>query len=238
MLFSLVQKCPDLRFWLNDSNLELINAYRVVQNNVDALIESLEKHQNTPEYFYQIRALDRERCFFALSPVERASRMIYLNKTCFNGLFRVNSKGQFNTPFGNYKKPNIVSESTLRACAKALENVKITQFDYSESLDMLDKQSFVYLDPPYEPISESSSFRSYTNTGFDKAEQIRLFEFCQRLTKRKVKFMLSNSSAPWIKALYEKEEAFNVITVSAKRSVNSQGHGRGPVPEIIVRNYR
>src|SRR5690554_1674540 len=133
---------------INDFNEELINVYEVIKHNLEELIEDLKKHKNEPDYFYEIRSLDRNKNFKNISKVERASRVIYLNKTCYNGLYRVNSAGEFNSPFGRYKKPNIVNESTLKAVSKYLNsnNIVIKNGDYYEVLKTLDENSFVYLD--------------------------------------------------------------------------------------------
>lgn len=162
---------------INDINSELINLYHVIKTNVDELIEDLKKHKNEKDYFYKIRELDRNKeCYNSLTPIEKASRIIYLNKTCYNGLFRVNRAGQFNTPFGNYKNPNIVNEFTLRAVSKYFNKAQITFTckDFDEALKGIRKGAFVYLDPPYDPVSDTSSFTGYDKGGFDRNEQIRL----------------------------------------------------------------
>src|SRR5690606_28417507 len=148
---------------INDFNEELINVYNVIKTNPDALIADLKKHENTADYFYQIRSLDRTDGFKDLTAVQRASRVIYLNKTCFNGLYRVNNAGAFNVPFGRYKNPNIVNEPVLKAVNKYLNsnNVILRNGDYSDILTEVNGNSFVYLDPPYHPISENSNFTGY-----------------------------------------------------------------------------
>jgi len=221
---------------INDFNAELINVYEVVKNNIDELIFELKKHKNESTWFYEIRGLDRTNEFGKLSKIQRASRIIYLNKTCFNGLYRVNKSGEFNTPFGRYKNPNIVNESTLRAVNIYLNTNKIRIFniDYAEILNKANKNSFVYLDPPYHPISENSNFTSYVEGGWDKADQIRLREACDDLTKRGVKFLLSNSSASLIKDEYR---SYDIQTVKANRAVNSVSSGRGEVDELLIKNY-
>lgn len=156
---------------VNDINEELINLYQVIKDNVDELIEDLKKHKNEPDYFYKIRELDRDMGKYQnLSSVERASRIHYLNKTCYNGLFRVNSQGQFNTPFGRYKNPNIVNEVTLRAVSKYFNsaNISFKCCDFEEAVKWARKDSFVYFDPPYDPVSDTSSFTGYDKGGFDK----------------------------------------------------------------------
>lgn len=221
---------------INDFNDELINVYRVIKNNLTELIVDLKKHYNNADYFYQIRSLDRTKEFKKLTPVQRASRVIYLNKTCFNGLYRVNNAGEFNAPFGRYKNPNIVNEPTLKAVNKYLNtnNVTLKSGDYADILAKISKNSFVYLDPPYHPISESSNFTGYVQGGWNISNQIRLREFCDRLNERGVKFLLSNSSAPLIRDQYQN---YTITTVKANRAINSNGANRGEVDEVLIRNY-
>jgi len=221
---------------INDFNKELINVYNVVKDNLDDLIVDLKKHKNTSEYFYQIRGLDRTDEFLSLSEVQRASRIIYLNKTCFNGLYRVNNAGEFNAPFGRYKNPNIVNEPTLKAVNKFLNknNISINNGDYSDILETADENSFIYLDPPYHPISENSNFTGYVQGGWDMFDQIRLREVCDILNEKGAKFLLSNSSSPFIKDQYEK---YKITTVKAIRAINSNGSDRGEIDEVLIQNY-
>ena len=186
---------------INDFNDELINVYKVIKNNVDELIEDLAQHKNEEEYYYNIRSLDRQEDFGDMDDIKRASRVIYLNKTCYNGLYRVNNSGEFNTPFGRYKNPNIINEPILRAVHNYLNenDVQLNSGDYSLILQDLPKNSFVYLDPPYHPLTESSNFTGYVQGGWNEADQIRLRETCDMLTKNKIKFLLSNSCTPFIK---------------------------------------
>ena len=222
---------------VNDINEELINLYQVIKDNVEELIVDLKKHKNGPDYFYSIRELDRDiEVYEKLTPVERASRIHYLNKTCYNGLFRVNSQGQFNVPFGRYKKPNIVNETTLRAVSNYFNSAKITFkcCDFEEALKGARKGSFIYFDPPYDPVSDTSSFTGYDKGGFDRQEQIRLKKLCDKLNRRGIKFLLSNSETEFILDLYRD---YNIETVQAKRSINSKGNKRGEVNEVLVMNY-
>lgn len=221
---------------VNDFNKELINVYTVIKDNLSELVEDLKKHDNNAEYFYQIRSLDRTDEFKNLTPVQKASRVIFLNKTCFNGLYRVNNAGEFNAPFGRYKNPNIVNEPTLKAVNKYLNanNVILKSGDYADVLAEIKKDSFVYLDPPYHPISESSNFTGYVQGGWDIFDQTRLRDTCDELDKKGVKFLLSNSSALLIKDLYEK---YNITTVKANRAINSNGADRGEVDEFLIKNY-
>lgn len=223
---------------INDYNSELINVYETIRDNVDALIAHLAIHENNSEYFYQIRALDRQEGFNELSKVERASRVIYLNKTCFNGLYRVNSSGEFNTPFGRYKNPNIINETVLRAVSNYLQknDIKLLNGDYQDALKNIRKGSFVYFDPPYDPVSKSSNFTGYVQGGFDNKEQERLRDTCVKLNEKGINFLLSNSATELMKDLYSHKD-FQIIEVGATRHINSVGSKRGEVKEILVRNY-
>lgn len=222
---------------VNDLNQDLMLVYETIRDDVDALILSLQTHENTADYYYMMRDMDRDKkAYSALSRVEKASRLLYLNKTCFNGLFRVNSSGEFNTPFGHYKNPNIVNEPVLRAVSQYFSASSITfcSEDFSQTLERVGKGSFVYLDPPYDPLSGTANFTGYNQGGFGRAEQIRLKEACDRLTKRGVKFMLSNSATDFIRELYQ---AYDVTVVKAKRAINANARKRGAVEEVLIRNY-
>lgn len=221
---------------INDFNAELINVYQTIRDNVDGLIEDLKKHKNESDYFYEVRSLDRSPKFESLSEVERASRLIFLNKTCYNGLYRVNNAGEFNSPFGRYKNPNIVNATTLKAVSKYLNNneVIIKSGDYEELLRGIKPNSFVYLDPPYHPISESSNFTGYTQGGWDLYDQVRLRNTCNSLNEKGVKFLLSNSASPVIIDLYKD---YKIHKVKASRSINSNGANRGEVDEVLIKNY-
>ncbi len=221
---------------LNDFNSELINVYKVIKDDVEGLLVDLVKHKNESAYFYGIRGMDRTKEFKNLTDVERASRVIYLNKTCFNGLYRVNSSGEFNSPFGRYKNPNILNEPILRAVSYYLNenDIQLRNSDYDEILQEADKKSFLYLDPPYHPVSESSNFTGYVQGGWDMNEQIRLREACDRLNKKGVKFLQSNSSSDFIKEQYKN---YKIYIIKANRSVNSDGEKRGQVEEVLIKNY-
>lgn len=221
---------------VNDINSDVINVYRVIKENVNGLIEELKTHKNESEYYYKIRELDRSSDFENLSPLKKASRIIYLNKTCYNGLFRVNSQGQFNVPFGRYKNPNIVNEFVLRAINYYLNknNITISNIDFEDALRTVSKDDFVYIDPPYDPVSDSSSFTGYTLYGFDKKEQIRLKSICDELNRTGCKFLLSNSATPFIRELYKD---YQITIVGASRAINSVPSGRGKIEEVLVRNY-
>ncbi|MEG1411537.1 MAG: DNA adenine methylase [Terrisporobacter sp.] len=222
---------------VNDINEELINLYKVVRDDVESLIEDLKKHRNESEYFYDVRSLDRNReKYEKLTDIERASRIHFLNKTCYNGLFRVNNSGEFNSPFGKYKNPDIVNEITLRAVSKYFNSNDIIFKcgDFEDLLKGIRKGAFVYLDPPYDPVSDSSNFTGYAKGGFNRKEQERLKDLCDKLDSKGVKFLLSNSSTPFIMDLYSD---YKIEIIKAKRSINSKGDKRGDVDEVLVRNY-
>lgn len=219
---------------VNDYNAELVNVYEVIRDSPDDLLDLLREHdaKNTSEHFYEVRALDREPGFPDMGKVERASRIIYLNKTCFNGLYRVNSAGQINSPYGRYKHPNIINEQGIRALSKYLAgDVRLTCGDYAEVLKDLPKGSFVYLDPPYMPLSETSAFTGYTEGGFSYTEQVRLRDECIKLREQGIRFLQSNSDCKAIRELYAD---FDIATVQAKRAINSKGDGRGAVSEVLI----
>lgn len=220
--------------YISDMNEELINLYSVVRDNVYELISDLNKHEISKEYFLEIRNLDRTSEYKNLSNVQRASRFIYLNRTCFNGLYRVNSQGQFNVPFGNYKNPRIVDENNLLNCSELLKNTEIKCADFSEILTKVKKGDFVYFDPPYVPLNETSSFTSYTKDGFDMDMQFKLRDICDELDSMGVKFMLSNSDTKFVNELYSNYE---IKKVFASRAVNANAEGRGKITEVLVRNY-
>jgi len=221
---------------INDANPELINTYEMIKSDVDGLIQNLKSHKNEADYFYEIRALDREVKFANLSKIERASRLIFLNKTCFNGLYRVNNSGEFNSPFGRYENPNIVNEPVLRAVSHYLNanDIQITHLDYADALQKIGKNSFVYFDPPYHPVSESSNFTGYVAGGWGENEQEGLRNVCNQLHAKGVKFLLSNSSTPLIHSLYKD---YKINKIKATRSINSIGTKRGNVDEVLIKNY-
>lgn len=224
----------------NDSNSELVNCYEVVRDSIDELIEALRTHveQTDEDYYYKIRALDRGRRFKETSKIDRAARIIFLNKTCYNGLFRVNSQGQFNVPFGRYKNPNILDEGVLRAVSAYLNGnkVKIENLDFSEIIKRAKKGDFVYLDPPYDPVSETASFTGYDVNGFSKEEQERLKKEVDEATDRGCKVMQSNSSTPFIHSLYS-DPRYKILVVPVSRAINSNALARGKVDEVIILNY-
>ena len=225
---------------VNDSNRELINCYRVIKDNVEELIEVLKVHKarNSKEYYDNLREMDRLNSYNKLSPIEKAARIIYLNKTCYNGLFRVNSKGYFNVPFGRYKNPNILDEAVLRGVNNYFNQNIITflNIDFAEAVKEANKGDFIYFDPPYDPVSNTASFTGYDINGFNQNEQRRLKQVVDELTEKECYVMLSNSATDFILDLYKDYQKTTKI-VSATRSINSNALKRGKINEILVLNY-
>ena len=222
---------------INDINNDLILVYTVIRDNVEALIELLETYPNDEGFYYELRNIDRDQAKYdKLNELERAARVIFLNKTCYNGLYRVNNAGEFNSPFGKYKNPNIVNAPVLRAVSAYFNSSEITfsSIDFALVLEQVRKGMFVYLDPPYDPVSDTSSFTGYSRGGFSREQQIQLRECCDRLNARGIKFMLSNSATDFIKEQYAN---YHIMIVQAKRAINSVASKRGDVDEVIITNY-
>ena len=221
---------------INDKNEELINCYNVIKNNVEELIKELKTYHNSKEFFLHIRGLDRDKKYNELGPIKKAARFIYLNRTCFNGLYRVNKKGYFNVPFGDYKNPKIVDEENLRAIHNYLvgKNIEITNVDFVDCLKNVKEGDFVYLDPPYDPLNTTSDFTAYGKDGFSKEDQKRLKEALDDLNKKNIKWLLSNSSTDFIKELYKD---YTIIEVDARRNINSDATKRGAIKEVLVKNF-
>jgi len=219
---------------LSDLNEELINCYTVVRDNVSELVESLANHKShhSKEYYYSVRSANTHK----LTNVERASRLIYLNKTCFNGLYRVNSSGQFNVPFGDYKNPKIFDNETLLRASDLLQDVELLVMHFSKVVGFADKKDLVYFDPPYVPISRTSNFTSYSKEEFSAKEQERLADTFKVLDSCGCYVMLSNSDHPFVRELYRDYEK-NTVVVRAKRMINSVGSRRGAINELVIRNY-
>jgi DNA adenine methylase len=219
-----------------DINSELINTYNIVKNNPIELIEKLkeykEKHSN--EFYYEIRALDRTEDYKISNKILRATRFIYLNKTCFNGLYRVNKSGYFNVPIGSYKSPNIADENVILNASKALEDVNIYNSSYKEVLNKAKKGDLVYFDPPYYPLNRTSNFTSYSENDFLEKEQEELLEIFDKLAKKGVFVILSNSDTDYIKDLYKN---YDINIVDMNRFINSKANGRGKVTEVVVRSW-
>ncbi len=213
---------------LADVNERLIRTYRGVKNNVDDVIRQLRALPHTPAFFYRFR----EEKIDGGTDANVAAWFIYLNKTGFNGLYRVNRDNRFNVPFGRYANPTICDEPTLRACSAALAETELLVEDFAKVAPKAKRGDFVYFDPPYVPLSTTSSFTSYTSRGFGEAEQARLRDTARKLKKRGVRVLLSNSSAPSVRKLYA--EGFDIAEVSATRLVNSKATARGAVVELLI----
>ena len=218
---------------LSDLNSELVITYNVIKNSVDELIESLQKHIYDKEYYLKVRAKKVED----LSEIEVASRFIFLNHTGFNGLYRVNKSGQFNVPFGRYSNPIICDEDNLRRVSDALRDTIITHQDYKNVLKTARGGDFIYFDPPYYPISTTSSFTSYTAEGFLEKEQAELRDTFVKLHEKGCFVMLSNSDTPFINKLYSGLNGITINKITAGRAINSKGTGRGKITEVLITNY-
>jgi len=247
VMFWILQAYPNIEYAvINDINEELICTYRVIKESVEELISALSRiqeeyiPQNTEtrkDYYMAKRALFNTK---RISPVDTAALFIFLNRTCFNGLYRVNSKGEFNVPHGKYANPRICDADNLRACSKVLKKVEILCGDFAETGRYAGPDTLFYFDPPYKPITETSSFTSYAKEGFDDAEQIRLRDFCDQISKDKALFIASNSDP---KDVNPKDNFFDTIynhftikRVSAARMINSDASGRGAISELMISN--
>lgn len=223
---------------LNDLNEELMNCYFVIRDNLEDLIEALRPHEekkSSQRYFYKVRKWDREPDFLSkYDQVQRAARTMYLNRTCYNGLYRVNSKGEFNVPFGRYKNPTVLDEDNLRAVSEALQSVELHNQDFAMVLDWAKPGDFIYFDPPYQPRSETSNFTSYTKENFDLKEQTRLRDVFRALAFRGCYVALSNSYTREIEDLYE---GFNPEIIHAARSISCKADGRGKIKEYLIWAY-
>lgn len=218
---------------LSDSNDELMNVYRVVQQDPYALMKALDEHhvhRKSKEYYYRIRALDPDE----LDDVERAARTIFLNKTCYNGLYRVNSEGRFNVPFGRYKNPSLYDRDNILAASAALKGKTLKTADYKEVCEEARRGDFIYLDPPYQPLSKTASFTSYTKDAFGEKEQEELANVFKNLDKRGCRVMLSNSSTDFIRTLYAE---YHIVPMRATRAINCKPSGRKAIEELLIMNY-
>jgi DNA adenine methylase len=218
---------------LSDANSELINAYEQVRDNLPEVIGYLKQWGYTRETYAKVRDYDWELDFKSKNPAFRAARFIYLNKTCYNGLYRVNSDGQFNAPMGRYKNLKICDEPALDSARKALAVATLIAGDYRKILEYAKEGDFVYLDPPYDPVSYTANFTAYTESGFTWKDQTHLWITCNQLQARGVAFVLSNSYTPRMLNLYN---GFKIVPVRAARNINSNPDKRGDVSEILVHN--
>lgn len=225
------------RYVLSDSNAELVNLFRIVRDQPDALLEHLRQHaeRHSAEYYYAVRACDRSPDWSATPAPERAARMLYLNRTCYNGLWRVNSRGHFNVPLGRYRNPDIYRPERIRAASQALQAAEIEVRRFDAVLDHAQAGDFVYFDPPYVPVSDTANFTSYEVEVFGETEQRRLAEVFAVLAARGCRVMLSNSDTPLVHDLYA---GFRIERVLARRAINSKAGRRGPVYEVVVLSER
>ena len=238
--------------YISDKNLELINTYKSIRDNVDILIKSLKEMEeqyipldteNRKDYYYKKREeYNSLKINSEVNNIEKAVLFIFLNKTCFNGLYRVNKKGEFNVPMGAYKKPKICDEENLKNVSLTLRNVKIVYADYRKSEKFIDGKTFVYIDPPYRPLNITSSFTSYTENDFNDKEQIELAEYINVLNKKGAKIVISNSDPKnndiddnFFDKLYKN---YNINRVKATRMLNSNASLRGAINELLITNYK
>jgi DNA adenine methylase len=223
---------------VSDANSELMNAYKALSRDPSKVIACLKELRKdlSPERFYEVRGMDRLPGFRRLPSHERAARLIYLNRTCYNGLYRVNALGHFNVPLGRYAAPRVLDEEGLRAVARYLRKAKVRLLseDFGHVAMVAGEGSFVYFDPPYHGSSET--FTHYQSAGFSEDEQIRLKALFEELTRKGAKCLLSNADTPFIRDLY-KRRGFRIVDVQAMRAINSKADGRGRVGEVLVRNY-
>lgn len=223
----------------NDFNKDLIEVYTVIRDDLDNLMSELALHVNEKEHFLSVRAWDRMPDFQEFSAAKRAARFIYLNKTCFNGLYRVNSEGFFNVPFGNYKQPDFSNLENLLAVRNFLEsNVELTSGDYREASKSASPDDFVYFDPPYDPVSPTSSFVAYQKGGFSKEDQVALRDEALRLTELGVKVLLSNAATEFIQLIYGETGAFRMSPVRVNRTISASAQSRLSAPEYLIDNFQ
>ena len=224
---------------INDSNPELMLAYKIIRDHAEDLISALAKHQAhySVDYYYEVRALDRDPAFQHLSGIEKAARFIFLNKTCYNGLYRVSSRGVFNVPAGKHKSLNICERALLENIGGYLNSADITVLntDFAEAVSGADACSFVYFDPPYHSLSKTG-FSSYRPGGFTEGEQIRLRDLYLRLTAQGIPCLLSNADTSFIRDIY-RHSSIRIIPVTARRMINSDPGGRGSADEVLIKNY-
>ena len=252
VLFDILSKYKLDEVYISDKNLELINTYKSIRDNVDILIKSLKgmeeqyiplDNKNRKDYYYKKREeYNSLKINSEVNNIEKAILFIFLNKTCFNGLYRVNKKGKFNVPMGAYKKPKICDEENLKNVSLTLRNVKIVYADYKESEKFIDDKTFVYIDPPYRPLNITSSFTSYTENNFNDKEQIELAEYINVLNKKGAKIVISNSDPKnndiddnFFDKLYKN---YNINRVKATRMLNSNASLRGAINELLITNYK
>lgn len=235
VFFYMIQKFEPGEVIISDLNEELINAYELIRDEVEKLIVELKQHKQShliegKQYYLMMRAKNPAE----LPPLERAARFIYLNKTGFNGLYRVNSKGKFNVPMGSYKNPDIVQEEKLRWVSNLLKNIIIKVSSFETVVNFAKPGDFVYFDPPYYPLEKGKNFTTYTKETFLEDEQQKLAQVFKQLDNKGCLVMLSNSDTKFIKNLYSN---YNIHQVQATRMINCHGNKRGKINEVVVTNY-
>lgn len=223
---------------VNDYNKDLIECYKCIKENYDELIEKLEEYEskNNEEDFYKIREFDRKEEYKSWTSVERSARLIYLNRTCYNGLFRLNSSGQFNTPFGKYKNPNICNKPILKALHEYFINneIEFRHGDFEKCCEDVPKGSLVYFDPPYDQFDNQVNFVGYTENGFSRKDQERLKKLCDKLIDNGCTVIISNSATPFVKELYGDKSKYTIHILMAKRNINSNAKKRGEIQEVLI----
>lgn len=251
ILLDVLQKYEIKKAYAYDTNQDLVNAYNVIKTNVDDLIKKLKKYEDEyigldmesrKEYYYDVRSeYNSSEIKTGKLSVKRASEFIFLNRTCFNGLYRVNQSGDFNVPMGKYKNPTICDEENLRSLSELLQNVEIIYGDYQDTLELVDDNTFVYFDPPYRPLNITSGFTSYTKEDFNDEDQKQLASYYKKLDSMDAKLMLSNSNP---KNVNEEDtffddiyQGFNINELQANRMINSNATKRGKISELLILNY-
>ena len=239
VFFAAEESRPAVRAILNDANPELIETFTVLRDSHEALVDELRSlsggylastAEERRDLYYATRADEPER------PVGRAARFIFLNKTCYNGLFRVNMRGGFNVPHGHYKNPRILDEDLLTRCSKALSRAELRSEDFAATCAAARPGDFVYLDPPYHPLTATANFTGYTRADFGRADQLRLRDVFEDLTRRGVAAMLSNSAHEYVLQLYG-GLGYAIEQVAMSRAINSKGSARSPIPELLIDNF-
>ncbi len=235
VFFYLKHRFPNMRASLRDNNAELINTYGAVRDHVEDLMKRLDRHlakylRDGESYYYSVRS---QHSLPTQQIVERAARMIFLNKTCFNGLWRVNAKGEFNVPVGSHAKPSLYHRDNILAASAALQSVDLAVQDFKDTMKEARRGDFMYVDPPYVPLSATASFTGYTKENFGLVDQQELARLAIEASERGVKLILSNSDTPLVRTLYAR---FSVHTVQARRAVNSDAAKRGAINEVLVVN--
>ena len=237
LLFHVLSERQNQECNISDLNSDLVFTYTVIRDRLEDLIISLKKHakyyqKDSKSYYYSVRESHPR------STIEKASRLLFLNRTCFNGLYRVNSKGKFNVPLGRYTNPNIVNEDNLRSVSKILNlsPVKIQCRDFESVLEDVKKDDFVYFDPPYQPVSETANFTSYTNKDFAYEDLTRLFMLCKKLNEIGCKILLSNSYSNIVYEMFS-DKSWNITKIKANRAINSNSKNRTGHHELLIKNY-